>query len=110
MIFHPLWRWAWAPTGLDGDRDGMTDRYETAHGLDPLLMADRLSDDDLDGLSAIEEYRQGTHPGMADSDEDGVTRYCRELPLLSITFVWWSLVILAISPNASNSASSFSKD
>ena len=72
VLKAPLWRWAWVANGLDSDQDGMTDAYESAHGLNPRLMADRLNDDDLDGLTAIEEFHKGLHPGKADTDEDGV--------------------------------------
>jgi pectate lyase len=40
----------------DGDRDGMPDAWEAAHGLDPQDPADRNTDPDGDGYTALEVY------------------------------------------------------
>ncbi|HET9553316.1 MAG TPA: hypothetical protein VFP50_10140, partial [Anaeromyxobacteraceae bacterium] len=55
----------------DSDCDGMDDAWELAHGLNPLDPRDALSDKDGDGLMALEEYRHGTDPNLADTDGDG---------------------------------------
>ena len=55
----------------DRDRDGMTDAYETANGLDPDV-ADGHLDSDLDGSSNLEEFRRGTSANDDDSDNDGL--------------------------------------
>lgn len=58
---------------VDSDGDGMPDDYETANGLKPFDPNDARSDDDYDGLSAVEEYRRGTNPTNFDSDADGLS-------------------------------------
>ena len=57
----------------DGDRDndGMPSGWEADHGLDPRLN-DAAKDKDADGLTNLEEYRQGTEPARADTDGDGL--------------------------------------
>lgn len=55
----------------DSDGDGMPDRYELRHAcLDPQL-DDRLPDPDLDTLSNIDEWLQGTDPCHPDTDRGG---------------------------------------
>ena len=46
----------------DADRDGMSDAWESAHGLDPADPADASKDADRDGYTAIEEFLNGTDP------------------------------------------------
>ena len=44
------------PAPLDTDRDGMPDKWETEHGLDPRYPQDRNGDRDGDGYTNLEEY------------------------------------------------------
>lgn len=55
----------------DLDCDGLTDIWETAHGLNPHDPRDAVGDRDADGLSNLDEQRLGTDPNSADSDGDG---------------------------------------
>jgi Bacterial TSP3 repeat len=57
---------------LDTDHDGLPDRWEIAHGLDPYDPADAALDQDGDGLTALQEYALGTDPQRPDSDGDGI--------------------------------------
>jgi hypothetical protein len=55
----------------DSDRDGMPNRWERAHDLNPYV-ANAAGDPDRDGLVNLREYRHGTDPRREDSDRDGV--------------------------------------
>ena len=44
----------------DTDRDGMADEYEQANGLDLNSPDDAISDTDLDGYTAAQEFEAGT--------------------------------------------------
>ncbi len=57
----------------DADSDGIDDWWERKHGLDSTNSDDASSDNDADGLSALQEYAAGTDPANSDSDGDGVT-------------------------------------
>lgn len=46
----------------DSDEDLMPDAWETFVGLDPHAAADAAADPDADGLTNLEEYRNGTDP------------------------------------------------
>ncbi|MBI1178840.1 hypothetical protein GC207_15515 [bacterium] len=56
----------------DLDGDGIPDRWELLHGLDPTNRADGDADPDGDGLSNRDEYLNGSDPHLADSDGDGM--------------------------------------
>lgn len=55
----------------DSDRDGIPDRWEKSHGLNPRKAADTKADFDKDGLVNVAEYRQGGLPRDEDTDDDG---------------------------------------
>ena len=54
----------------DRDGDGMPNRWERSHGLNP-DRADARADKDDDALSNLAEFRRGGHPADEDSDNDG---------------------------------------
>lgn len=56
----------------DRDGDGLPDRWEIEHGLDPDDPADGHLDSDGDTLIARDEWRQGTDPLNSDTDRDGI--------------------------------------
>ncbi|MGA1793866.1 MAG: TIR domain-containing protein [Thermoplasmatota archaeon] len=58
------------PKNNDMDGDGIPDLIETQYGLDPLNSADAGMDPDKDGLTNLQEYRNGTDPNDEDSDGD----------------------------------------
>ena len=56
----------------DTDGDGMTNAWETSHGLNPFDPSDADGDLDGDGLSNLAEFNAGTDPEEGDSDGDGI--------------------------------------
>jgi Bacterial TSP3 repeat len=54
-------------TSADADKDGMPDKYEHAHGLNPNNAADANLDSDGDGMTNLQEYLAGTDPKSAAS-------------------------------------------
>ena len=60
---------------LDTDKDGLTDVYETQHGLAINDPSDALGDNDNDGLNNLTEQLIGTDPKDADSDDDNVSDF-----------------------------------
>ena len=62
-------------TGLpeyDTDKDGLSDRWEAANGLDPLTRGEEVLDPDKDGLTNADEAALNLNPNDADTDDDGV--------------------------------------
>lgn len=55
----------------DSDHDGMPNRWERAHGLNP-FKANANANPDHDGLVNVGEYTFGTDPLESDSDGDGI--------------------------------------
>jgi hypothetical protein len=55
----------------DSDGDKMPNRWELRHGLNP-HRANARGDADQDGLRNLAEFRDGTDPQDADTDDDGV--------------------------------------
>jgi len=54
---------------IDSDIDGMPDEWETKYGLDPNDPSDATSDQDNDGITALDEFLAGTIPsGSIDID------------------------------------------
>jgi hypothetical protein len=60
------------PRNNDDDLDGIPDLIEAQYGLDPLDPSDGSMDHDNDGLTNLEEYRNGTDPKNHDTDGDGI--------------------------------------
>ncbi|MDP6139511.1 MAG: hypothetical protein QGI89_05490, partial [Candidatus Woesearchaeota archaeon] len=57
----------------DSDEDGITDDWESKHGLDIYDPSDADLDFDEDELTNLQEYTYGTNPNKADSDNDRVS-------------------------------------
>jgi len=57
----------------DSDSDGLPDWWELRNGLNPADAADIASDNDNDGLTALEEYELGTNAREIDTDGDLLT-------------------------------------
>ncbi|MDA0813282.1 MAG: hypothetical protein O3C21_12955, partial [Verrucomicrobia bacterium] len=58
-------------TAHDTDRDGMSDLFETNHGLNINDPSDASADHDSDGVTNLTEAQMGTRPDLADTDGDG---------------------------------------
>jgi hypothetical protein len=56
----------------DSDGDGLSNAFESRHGLDPSVPDDVLGDEDGDGLALLEEMYNLTDPDEKDSDSDGM--------------------------------------
>jgi hypothetical protein len=60
---------------VDGDSDGMPDSWERQYGLDPNDSSDATSDQDNDGVTALDEFLGGTVPAKGSLDIDGNGQY-----------------------------------
>lgn len=64
---------SWAPSSIDSDDDGLTDKLENRHGMDPFDPTDAGMDFDGDGLTNKNEIlTHRTDPNVADTDGDGI--------------------------------------
>jgi hypothetical protein len=59
------------PYLYDTDGDGLSDGWEIANNLDPLVH-DSANDPDNDNSTNLEEYSNGTDPHDSDTDDDGM--------------------------------------
>ncbi|GEP32773.1 hypothetical protein NSZ01_05410 [Nocardioides szechwanensis] len=59
------------PGGRDSDQDGIPNRWERVHGMNPHSAADARKDFDHDRLSNLAEYRLRTQIRDEDTDNDG---------------------------------------
>lgn len=60
------------PLNPDSDGDGMPDGWEVTNDLDPLSASDASLDPDVDGLTNLAEYVNGSEIGDGDTDNDGM--------------------------------------
>ena len=60
------------PLSNDTDKDGMPDGWEVIHDLNPLDPLDNATDPDDDGLTNLQEFKNGTNPRSPDTDKDGM--------------------------------------
>lgn len=58
---------------VDSDNDGLSDLWETTHGLNPNLFADAALDSDNDGLTNLQEFELGTRPDLRDTAGNGLS-------------------------------------
>jgi hypothetical protein len=70
----------------DTDNDGMSDVYEQAYGLNPTDPDDVGSDDDGDGIIALEEYRGGTAANVAGKRGIRITSVAKAGDTLAVEF------------------------
>lgn len=54
----------------DSDGDGMPDKWEVQHGLDPAV-DDAALDKETDKLNNLDEFLNGSDPNKSDTDSDG---------------------------------------
>ena len=56
----------------DDDNDGIPDKWESRNGLNSKNETDAKLDLDGDGLTNLDEYKNGTDPNADDTDNDGI--------------------------------------
>ncbi|NOX69121.1 MAG: hypothetical protein GXP15_08035 [Gammaproteobacteria bacterium] len=54
----------------DSDGDGLADQWERDHGLDPNVADDASADPDGDGFTLLEEFENGSFPGLAEVEQN----------------------------------------
>jgi hypothetical protein len=59
-------------TDIDSDNDEMPDVWEMKYRLNTMDNADASQDADNDGISNLDEYKNGTNPTNPDTDNDGM--------------------------------------
>jgi len=73
---YEIWDFGTDPMVDDTDKDGIPDGYEILTlGTDPLIFNNPKEDLDNDGITNIDEYKNGTDPRSKDSDFDGLSDY-----------------------------------
>ncbi|MBE2233503.1 MAG: DUF11 domain-containing protein, partial [Anaerolinea sp.] len=91
-------------SGLDSDRDGLSDAREAALGTDPLTAEDAAAlglspqamapddgnDSDGDGLTDVQETLLGVNAFVADSDSDGLSDYQEVTGFMASGQRWYS--------------------
>ena len=87
----------------DDDNDGLSDDYETAHGLDSLNPDDALLDNDNDGYTNLEESQCG---GSDPNDPTSVPS-CGITQEIILT-EGWNLISLFVEPSDASPAAIFS--
>lgn len=83
------------PENRDSDMDGMNDKYESDHGLDP-LKDDAELDLDGDKWSNLKEYYAGTDP-IDKGDYPGSNIKEEQFPLLALIFLVISIIIFIVA-------------
>lgn len=81
---------------VDIDGDGMDDHWEISHFGD--LSQSASADFDGDGLSNLDEFRQGTSPSQFDSDGDGIDDASDPDPLSSYSTLVTAQDIRILTP------------
>ncbi len=66
---------------LDTDDDGIPDRWEVDHGLNPYDPSDANLDYNYDTLTNLEEYKKRWDPWDRDTDDDGISNYAESTGL-----------------------------
>lgn len=76
-------------SATDVDGDGLPDAWETAdgHGLDPLNGDEGPLDPDGDSWTNLTEFAQGTHPNVADTDDDSIDDNVDPEPLFNPAWI-----------------------